>query len=78
MCNYIIHDLLNVFEDSVQRVHTIGSDKSVVIDCKVATKGLVSRGVPIHIVSVADIEISTISVGANIAAKNRYDTPIYN
>ena len=34
--------------------------------------------IPIHIVSVADIEISTISVGANIVAKNRYDTPIYN
>ena len=24
------------------------------------------------------IDISTISVGANIAAKNRYNTPIYN
>ena len=38
----------------------------------------VTRGVPIHIISVANIEISIILVGADIAAKNRYDTPIHN
>ena len=27
MCNYIIHELLNVFEDSAQREHTISSQK---------------------------------------------------
>ena len=36
----------------------------------------ISKNVEVY--RYTDIEISTISVGADIAAKNQYDIPIYN